>query len=86
MADYAVVVSDRAARELDRLPASLAARIYARIEALGSDPRPQGTKKLQGSMSGWRIRVGDYRILYEIDDRRRLIDISAIRHRSKAYD
>lgn len=86
MADYEVVVSKRAAGEIDNLPASIVARVYAKLEALATEPRPPGVKKLRGTTSGWRIRIGDYRVLYEIDDRRRIVDIAAVRHRSKAYD
>jgi mRNA interferase RelE/StbE len=86
VAEYAVIVSDRAAREIDDLPARVAGRIYAKLEALAADPRPHGVKKLRGTKSSWRIRVGEYRVLYEIDDRRRTVDIGAVRHRSKAYE
>ena len=86
MGDYQVVVSKRAAGEIDDLPAGIAARVYAKLETLASEPRPPGVKKLRGAANGYRIRVGDWRVLYEIDDRKRLVDIAAVRHRSKAYD
>jgi mRNA interferase RelE/StbE len=69
--DYAVAVSDRAAREIEDLPATVAARVYAKLEGLGSQPRPHGVKKLKGQRDLWRIRIGDHRVIYSIDDRAR---------------
>ena len=86
MTDYAVVVSDRAARELEALPASVATRIYAKLEALASQPRPSGVKKLQGERDLWRIRIGEYRVIYSVNDRNRVVDVVRVRHRSKAYE
>lgn len=51
-----------------------------------NDPRPSGCRKLVGSENTWRIRVGDYRVLYSLDDNYNTIDIVAVRHRSKAYE
>ena len=50
-----------------------------------SNPRPPGVIKLRGAENEWRIRVGDYRIIYEIDDDKRLIAILRIRHRREVY-
>ncbi|HEV8660423.1 MAG TPA: type II toxin-antitoxin system RelE/ParE family toxin [Thermoanaerobaculia bacterium] len=86
MADYEVLVSRRAADEIEDLPKSIATRVYAKLEALAHEPRLSGVKKLRGSAKGWRIRVGDYRVLFEVDDERRVVDVAAVRHRSKAYD
>jgi mRNA interferase RelE/StbE len=61
------------------------ARVFPHIEALADNPRPVGSRKLQGEKNLWRIRVGEYRVIYSVDDRRRLIDITAVRHRSEAY-
>ena len=85
MIEYSVVFARSARRELERLDAGVARRILSRIEALGSNPRPPGCVKLQGANDLWRIRVGDYRTVYSIDDRARVVDISAVRHRSDAY-
>jgi len=84
--DYAVVVSDRASREIEDLPASIAARVYRKLASLGPQPRPHGVKKLSGRRDLWRIRVGEYRVIYSIDDRARAVDVVRVRHRSKAYD
>ncbi|MCL5991581.1 MAG: type II toxin-antitoxin system RelE/ParE family toxin [Bacteroidetes bacterium] len=53
--------------------------------ALKSEPRPAGCKKLIGFHNLWRIRIGDYRIIYSIDDSDKIIDISTIKHRKDAY-
>jgi len=85
VAEYAVVFARSARRELERLQAQVARRIITHIEALASNPRPPGCVKLQGADNLWRIRVGEYRVIYFIDDRGRILDISAVRHRSDAY-
>jgi len=63
----------------------MARRIIVRIEGLASNPRPQGCVKLLGADNLWRIRVGEYRVIYSIDEHTRIVDISAVRHRSDAY-
>lgn len=85
MADYTVVFARSARKELESLPEPFSSRILARIESLAVTPRPSGVRKMEGAGDLWRLRVGDYRVIYEIDDRRRLIDISAVRHRKNAY-
>ncbi len=85
MAEYSVVVARSARRELEHLDAGVARRIISRIETLASNPRPPGCVKLQGADDLWRIRVGDYRVIYSIDNDARIVDISAVRHRSDAY-
>jgi len=84
MADYQVVLSRSARKELERLPDKAADRIVCQLEALGREPRPIGCLKLKGA-GQWRIRIGDYRIIYAIDDSARLIDVGLIRHRKDVY-
>jgi mRNA interferase RelE/StbE len=84
--DYQVVIKPSAAKELDNLPLTIAARIAAKIESLARIPRPHGVKKLEGEPTRWRIRVSDWRVIFAIDDGRRVVDIIYIRHRSKAYE
>ncbi len=86
MPDYQVVIKPSAAKELDKLPVSVAARIAAKIESLALIPRPHGVKKLEGEATRWRIRVSDWRIIFAIDDHQRVVDIIYIRHRSKTYE
>lgn len=82
---YSVTLARSARKELERLADPLALRVLHRIEALATEPRPNGCRKLVGADDLWRLRVGDYRIIYSIDDHRRLIDVVAIRHRSDVY-
>ena len=85
MGPYKVTLARSARKELESLPEPLQSRVLGRIEALGSNPRPSGCRKLEGAEDVWRIRVGDYRLIYSVDDSRHLVDISVIRHRSDAY-
>jgi len=71
-------------RNLANFPAS-SSRIVPKAEALGSNPRPPGCKKLQAGDREWRIRVGDYRVVYTIDDARLMVEITRIRHRREVY-
>ena len=83
---YTVRATRRAERELRRLPQDVIRRINAIFEQLKHNPRPRGTVKLTTQPgSHWRIRVGMYRILYQIDDRCHRIDIYRIKHRQDAY-
>jgi mRNA interferase RelE/StbE len=83
--DYAVTVSDRAAREIEDLPVAISRRVFAALEALEKNPRPSGVKKLKGARALWRVRVGAYRIVYAIDDRAGRVDVIRVRHRSVVY-
>jgi mRNA interferase RelE/StbE len=75
-----------AQRELATLPRAIARRIAAAIEPLAADPRPAGVRKLAGgSGEGWRIRVGDHRVLYEIRDAELLITVVKLAHRRQVY-
>ena len=82
---YKVLLEERARKDLDALDRVIYKRIIERILILQSRTRPQGTKKLEGSKNAWRLRVGDWRILYEISDARKEVKIYRIMHRSKAY-
>ena len=86
MADYRISFANSARKELEGLAAEVVRRVFPKIEALAARPRPPGCRKLQGLKNLWRIRIGPYRVIYSIDDERRLVDIVAIRHRSKAYE
>lgn len=86
MAKYAVELKASARKELERLPAKLIQRIFPRLEALATEPRPAGCKKLKGGDNEWRIRVGDYRVVYVIDDAKALVTVTRIRNRSEVYD
>ena len=81
---YAVFILRRAQKELAELPFEVYERVKGDIQNLGKEPRPQGCKKLTGR-EGWRIRVGDYRIVYEIDDARSVVTVLDIGHRPDIY-
>ncbi|KPL11054.1 hypothetical protein AMJ85_04740 [candidate division BRC1 bacterium SM23_51] len=85
MADYSIVFARSASKELEALGDTTLTRVFDRIERLAIDPRPSGIRKLRGSENLWRLRVGDYRVIYAVDDKNRLVDIIAIRHRRDAY-
>jgi mRNA interferase RelE/StbE len=85
MADYSVTFARSARKELEKLPSSVARRVIEHIEALAKTSRPSGAIRLQGNKNLWRIRVGEYRVIYSIDDDARIIDISVVRHRRDAY-
>jgi mRNA interferase RelE/StbE len=86
MPEYAVVLARSARKELEALDPPIVGRLVARIEELATNPRPVGSRKLRGSGNLWRVRVGDYRIVYGVDDRRRVVDVVRIRHRRAAYE
>ena len=86
MADYSITFARSARKELEALSNSLIARIFLKIESLAAEPRPTGCKKLQGNTNLWRIRIGDYRVVYSIDDIAEVVDIVRIRHRREVYD
>jgi mRNA interferase RelE/StbE len=85
VAKYTVTFARTARKELELLPSTVVERIFPKIEALGNEPRPRGVKKLEGEKNMWRIRVGEYRILYTISDKQKNVDISGIKTRGDAY-
>ena len=86
MSSYVVEVKPPARKELEGLPNSVLARAVRKMEYLADNPRPAGCKKLKGNRDLWRIRVGDWRILYIIDDGVKLISVTRIAHRREAYE
>lgn len=85
MTDYVLRFKTSAAKELRNLSSEIKQRIVLAIDELSQNPRPSGVVKLQGEEQLYRIRVGDYRIVYEIDDAAKLIRITRVRHRSDVY-
>jgi len=83
--DYTLLFARSARKELEKIPASTSERILERVTSLQQNPRPPGVIKLQGESRLWRLRVGDYRVIYSIDDAARTIDVSIIRHRRDVY-
>lgn len=81
---YEVLILRRAQKELADLPKADYARVRDAVAALADDPRPPGCKKLVGR-DGWRIRSGDYRVIYEINDTRREVTVLHIGNRRDVY-
>lgn len=81
---YTVFLRHSAEKEVGRLPPPIHARIVARLQTLANDARPPGARKLR-SREGYRIRVGDYRILYEVDDTSQAVTVVSIAHRRDVY-
>ncbi len=82
---YRVLIERRALKELAKLPYVVTVRVQTAIDQLGAQPRLHNAKKLAGNPDQWRVRVGDYRILYETNERAREIRIFAIGHRREVY-
>jgi mRNA interferase RelE/StbE len=85
MADYSISFVRSARKELESLPNPLLRRVLTKIEGLAKNPRPAGCKKLLGAHNLWRIRIGDYRVVYSVLERAVRIEIITVRHRSQAY-
>ncbi len=84
---YTIEISTSAAKALHRLAKANRLRVVGAIELLSVDPRPPGAKMLRGGDHGrWRVRVGDYRIVYTIEDNRFLVLILRVAHRREVYD
>ena len=81
---YRVILSKSVQNQLDKLPNDIQARILARLSNLEADPRPSDVKKLKGR-DAWRVRVGDYRVIYEIHDRQLQVIVVTIGHRRDVY-
>ena len=84
MPEYTVSLSKKATKQLDKLSDKIAEPIFKAIGDLANDPRPSGCKKLKGR-EGYRVRIGDYRVIYEIFDHMLLIDVVNLGHRKDIY-
>ena len=83
---YVVLLGSQAEKELKSLPQEVLKRLDIKLQALSLNPRPRGAAKLKGKASeGWRLRIGDYRVLYQIDEEKSAIRIYRIKHRREVY-
>ncbi len=82
---YRLLLRPAAQRDLGRLPSAILGRVERAIERLKENPHPPGCKKLSGFENEWRVRVGDYRILYLIDYAQQEIRVARVAHRREAY-
>lgn len=82
---YTLHLTSSAEKDLRKLPRPILERLHAKILSLRADPRPHGAIRLSGDLEGWRVRVGDYRIIYQIDDAAQTVTITRVRHRREVY-
>lgn len=82
---YRIEVAPPAARQLRKLDVQARQRVQAAIELLADEPRPAGAKKLAGGEGEWRVRTGDYRVVYEIHDQVLVVLVVAVGHRREIY-
>ena len=82
---YRLIIKRSAERDLRHLPRPVFLRLNQRIVSLRDDPHPPGSRKLKGALEGWRIRVGDYRVIYQIDQESQTITVVRVRHRRDVY-
>lgn len=83
---YRVEFTTAAARQVKKLPRLARDRILDAIECLGEDPRPSGARKLTGEHTAWRIRIGDYRVIYDVFDAELVVTVVRAAHRREVYD
>jgi mRNA interferase RelE/StbE len=84
MAKYKITIKKSAAKELEVIPKKDLLKIVKRIQSLAQNPRPQGSQKLSG-INHLRIRQGDYRVVYYVDDKDGIVDVVKIGHRREIY-
>ena len=85
MASYKVILKPSVEKDLRSLPSSVLKRVFQRIEALEDNPRPRGSLKLAGAEQLYRIRIGDYRIVYTVDESSAQVVVYYVRHRRDVY-
>ena len=82
---YEIIIKPTAEKSLDSIPRSTRRRIADALEGLRDDPRPAGVVKLAGTENLWRIRIGNYRVVYGIDDDRLIVLVLRVAHRKDVY-
>jgi len=85
MGSYSVILKPAVEKDLRSLPRKMLARIFERFEALENEPLPRQSLKLEGADELYRVRVGDYRIIYEVNHEKKQITIHHVRHRREVY-
>ncbi|NMF61754.1 type II toxin-antitoxin system RelE family toxin [Brasilonema octagenarum] len=82
---YTIIISKSVQKQIDDLPNDVIERVVEKIQNLAEEARPDGVVKLKGSDNEYRIRVGDYRVRYEIDDESQLVQLLQCKHRKDVY-
>lgn len=85
MASYKVIIRRPAEKELEAMERHLLPSIWGKIKTLASEPRPTGSIKLKDTKTSYRLRVRDYRIIYTIDDKDKVVVVVGVKHRREAY-
>lgn len=83
---YRIEFTSAAARQVKRLPHPARHRVLDAVTGLRDDPRPRGAKKLVGEQTAWRIRVGDYRVIYDVFDTEVVVTVVRVGHRREIYE
>jgi len=83
---YKLTITGSAQKEIRKLPKVEVQRILPALQSLSQNPRPSGCKKLVGTKDSYRIRIGNYHVLYIIDDEIRIVEVSGVMHRREAYE
>jgi len=82
---YDIYLERTAEKDLRKLDDEVFRKVVAKIKELSGNPRPPGSRKITGAKSDWRIRIGTYRVIYEIDEDAKILRIMRIKHRREAY-
>jgi len=85
MGAYRLSIANAVKQDVRNIERAALDRILQKIRSLAEDPFPSGCRKLKGSSSSYRVRVGDYRIIYEVDSETRTVTVFHVRHRKDAY-
>lgn len=83
--EYSVIVNSNVAKQMQKIPSKTQEKIKLAIRNLANNPKPPNCKKLQGFDHTWRVRVGDYRIIYEIYDNKVQVIVIKVKHRRDVY-
>ncbi len=82
---YKIIITKSIQKQLDNLPSNIQDRVYEKISQLAEEPRPDGVAKLKGYDNEYRIRIGDYRLVHEIQDEKLIVLILQCKHRRDVY-
>ncbi|MEM8525498.1 MAG: type II toxin-antitoxin system RelE/ParE family toxin [Bacteroidota bacterium] len=82
---FQIVIKRKALKEIERLPKQYISKVRETIDQLEENPYPNGHRKLVGSLNDYRIRVGDYRIIYSVFEKELLVEVIRVRHRKDVY-
>ncbi|MGV3602381.1 MAG: type II toxin-antitoxin system RelE family toxin [Dyadobacter fermentans] len=82
---YKISIKSAALKEIQQIPKEFRVRIIETIDSLATNPRPNGVKKLENFRNSYRVRVGQYRIVYQIEDRQLIVEVVKVANRKEVY-